>query len=841
MSDIEDILAQFNSTPQGPEGVARYVPDPAEFGRSYNEQTQQGWEGLKQAGSDMWNQGAGPVNVGQAALSGLQLLASPFTAFGSYLGGPVERGVSDLTGSPTAGKVIGDTVALAPSLVMPFPGSKMMSTAAEAGGAMLGESVAARSVADNVAPFVASKFAPAAAARSDIDDILEEASGATRQTTKAKSIEDELALKWYADQFKGGGGMEDLPPLNPASRKTIRLLEKGNPKVGENKYARNEAGEQTTMSYENQGERPTYRTGGQAAEPTRQYPPVWDEGGYPMTNLGTMQNADPAPLLTYENAFRREFEPSNVALGSPPSQTPLGRNPLLDDMHLPNVRENAELDPNLLAELKLKFGGGSPQGGADPRWMQQENAGWKQPRQTNIPGATPMPSREPVVQFPSEGMPVSMGVEARGNTNRLRGDLGLPPDPKEALRGKPPIPDNPGTPAKPGISNYGEVVVGQPYDIVHAVGSNEMRAPGGVVKEMTTINEPVVKNGKMGYEPMVYGILEDGRRVPAKMLKPAGAQQPNVSAMSKSSPKSQWTKGEDMEDIADDAEGKQLAGAAQFNNWMSKNHSDLWKQFWIEKDAGKLSSEVKFKVEKLEDQFYDVKPGSTEKSQWSDPAFEKLRSAMQKKVDEATGTVTDAAVDAVDSPKAPAKIKPWKGDPEILEGVTTGLKKSRKQGKITYEQLKQYLPEGVSKTQIDKAVKHLQQMQPTLKQANDPKTKESYVVYTKLHGKEQEEATNVSVARRFSEGMDKLRSKHDTQTSYLHNFAATHFQNEGIGLKSVTVAKKLTEMIKNGEVRVHGENSGKTYDTVNSGMFNPDRQDEDLLITFLNKKSKADK
>lgn len=759
MSDIDDILNELGSASSGPEGPARYIPNPQDFVDANAESAHAGWEGMKQAGTDIWNQGAGPVNVGQAALAGLQYLTSPLMGLGRYLGNPVERGVSDLTGSPVAGKVIGDTVALAPSMAMPFPGSKMMSTAAEGTGLLLGETQAARSASGNVAPFIASKFAPsAAAARSDIDDILDEASGATRTTTKGKSIEDELALKWYADQFKGGGGMEDLPPLNPASRKTIRLLEKGNPKVGENKYARNEAGEQTTMSYENQGERPTYRTSAQPAEATRDYPPVWYEGGHPMTNLGTIKNADPAPLMTYENAFRREFEPDNVALGTPPSQTPLGSNPKLDDMYLPNVRENAELDPKLLAELKLKFGGSGDRG-VEP-WVQQQAAS------TYLPGAKPMPPQQTVVQFPSGNQPVAMGKEARSNTNRLREDLGLPPDAKETVRGRAPIPDNPGTAAKPGLSNFGEVEVGQPYDIVHAVGANEMRAPGGVVKEMVTVNEPVIKNGKMTYEPMVYGMLEDGRKVPAKMLKPAGAQQPNVSAMGESAPRT--------------APAASSPAAAADNT--------------------------------------------------ADPAFDKVREAMQKRVDEAVG--------AVGGPKAEV-INKRTYDPKDINSVIKAIKDARPTTTtpVYFSELQEKIP-GVSKAMLDRAYSKIKEKNPDMLRNTDPEKGQYFSVSKIMKSKLESKDAKAEVANRAIKIATEDGKLNEV---YLRNLRPHIVQrkNKTVEVGEVTMVRHLNKMLRDGEISVHPESApDQPLTKITSDILGGDHE-EDYVVKFLKKTKKA--
>lgn len=454
MSDIDDILAEIDSTPAQSQGWDRYAPD---FGGAQAEASTGAFDRLSQAGSNIWNQGAGPVNVGQAALAGLEYLASPFTAFGKAIGDPLGRAIGDFTGMPQVGKVVGDTAALAPAMFAPFPGAKTIRTLGEGMGAVIGEAPAAASLADNIPAMWGARGA--SAARSDIDDALEEvASSGPRTTSRAKTIEEEIALKWYEDQFRGGGEVPNLPPIHGApDPQDIRLMERGNPKVGERKWAQDESGKPVTMEgYQNLSERPTRRT----------------------SHLPEDTFTNEAPIDFFNNAFRRQFEPSNVALGSPPSQMPLRpevagalpENLNVDaqrfrEMYLPEVAGRGsvvppgvsdeaarikgmpayaggpdQIDPNLLAELELKFGGKQQGGGAEPPWTQNQNAGIR-PIAAPFPGARQVhpwqsPST-PNVMFPAGETrvhPVPMGGEARQNTNRLREDLGLPADAEEAAR-----------------------------------------------------------------------------------------------------------------------------------------------------------------------------------------------------------------------------------------------------------------------------------------------------------------------------------------------------------------------------------------------------------------------
>ncbi len=712
MSDVDDLLNEFDSSSapaSGPQGVFRYVPDPAEFGAAYNEASTRGFENLKSAGQDIWNKGANPWNVGQAALAGLDYLASPSTAFGRYLGGPVQRGVTDLTGSPTAGQLVGDTVALVPTLAVPFPGASAIKAAPEAAGALMGEQAGARMATEHLANKFAARGAPVySQADDEFDDLLNDVAPSSRSTSRAKELEDEVALRWYQSQFKGGGYSPDLPPNTASQPRDIRLMERGGPrKVGQRKYAKDEGGEDVIIEgFEPSTGAPVLRTGAQAAQPTRQYPPVWEEGGYPMTNLGTQTRQQGAPLEWYE----RQFDFNRPEGQSPAGQMPLlpGANPgALEEMYLPNVREQSQLDPRLLAELKLKFGGGSPQGGTEPSWMPQQTAGVRPPAQMPIPGASPMQQPNPNVIFPPEGMPVPMGGQARQNANRLRTDLGLPEETSEASRtakqplaNRPPIPEAKVTPAnaEKDVTKFGDIEAGQPYDIVMKMGGQEMRSPGGIVKELIYKNEPVVEKGKSIMRPVGYAIFEDGRQVPTKLLQRTGTAQPNVqmSAPAEKAPKP--------------ARAQQPVVEA---------------------------------------------PGDQE----IDPGFAALQKSMAKK----TGTPKVA--------KTPAKADAAKGSPES---------KSDRQFQIN---------------------------------------------------------------NNWKKGMEAVRKTIKGDSTYLHHFSGSALDNFGAQIKSENVAKKINEMISNGEAKVVGENSGKEIKKVFDGMLDhPDAQDEDFVITFLKKKkSKADK
>lgn len=414
MSDIDDILSEF-SAPSGPQGYNRYIPDPNDYNTAQQEAQKSSFEGMSSAASDMWNHGVGPTNVAQAALNGLSYIASPLTGFGEYLAGPIRRGLSDM-GHPNIGQVAGNTVAMAPAMFAPFPGAKTIGGLAEGAGALIGEAPAARSVMQNAPTMLAGKAA--AVPKSDIDEVLEEAGG-VRQTSAAKSLEERVAERWFQRQFLGGDEVPNIASApgapDPAN---IRLLHKSNPKVGENKYAKDEGGNPVVWEgYQNQGERPTYRT----------------------SKMPGGKSTDEAPEEFYNNAFRRLFEPDNVALGSPPSQIPLHPDTAkvlpeslgvdsqrMKDMYLPNIENRSEVDPNLLAELKLKFGG-SPKG-----------AGIN-PQPAPFPGArNQYPwSNGNNVMFPAGDQsvyPIPMGVEARQNTNRLRTDLGAELDPEQIFR-----------------------------------------------------------------------------------------------------------------------------------------------------------------------------------------------------------------------------------------------------------------------------------------------------------------------------------------------------------------------------------------------------------------------
>lgn len=709
MSDIDDILGEFDAPPSSMGGVERYIPDPTEFGSAYDEAVNRGWNSLKEAGSDIWNKGANPWNVGQAALAGLDYLASPFTALGRYLGGPVQRGVTDLTGSPTAGQLVGDTVALAPLMAAPFPGASVIKAAPEAAGMMAGEFGGARMATEHLANKFAARGAPVMSQADDEFESLVDEANPSRTTSRAKELEDEVALRWYQAQFEGGGTPPDLPPVSTSRARDVRLLERGNPRVGQNKYARDEAGQPVTIEgFEPSTGAPTYRTGAQAAQPTRQYPPVWDEGGYPMTNLGTQTAERPAPLEWYE----RQFDFNRPEGQSPAGQTPLlpGVRPeVLSDMYLPNVREQSQLDPRLLAELRLKFGGGSPQGGTEPPWMQQQTAGIRPPAEMPVMGASPMQPRNPNVIFPPEGQPVPMGVEARQNANRLRTDLGLPADEaevtrktREPLASRPPIPEKPITPAEAprAVTQYGEIEVGQPYDIVMKMGGQEMRSPGGTVTELLYKNEPVVEKGKSVTRPVGYAVLEDGRQVPVKLLQRTGTNQPNVQMSAPKEP------------------APSRAQPAQ--------------------------------------QPITQAPGDQE----IDPAF----SALQKKMAAKTG-----------APKQPKTPKP---NVEVKKGSKEAL--SDRQGQIN---------------------------------------------------------------RNWDMGLKKVRENMEGDSTYLHHFSGPSLDSYGAQIKSTNVAKKLNEMIQQGDIKIVGENSGKEIKRVSHNMLDePDALDEDFVVTFLKKKkAKAEK
>jgi hypothetical protein len=740
MSDVEDILSEFSSpssTPQGPQGINRYIPDPAEYSRAQHEAQSSSFKGMYDAGKDMWNNGAGPVNIAQAALNGLSYIVSPLTGLGAYLGGPVERGISDL-GAPGLGKVAGNTVALAPGLMTPFPGARAMGTLAEGAGAMMGEAPAARSISQNLPAMFAGKAAPVA---SEIDDVLHEFDNGPRQTSRAKTIEDELALKWYQDQFKGGAPEPTVPSFaGPPEPQDVRLLHKGNPKVGELKYAKDEAGGPVSISgYQNQGERPTFRT----SHAPGYTPP------------------DEAPIDFYNNAFRREFEPGNVAIGSQPSQIPLHPDVAkilpedlgvdaqrLQQSYMPNVERGQVIPPQAAedaARVKgmASFGPGSPEQ-IDPKLLSelQLKFGMGSPRQAPIPGSTPMPSN--VLNFP-----------------------------------KLPIPDNPGTVAKPSLSNFGDVEIGQPYDIVHTAGAMEMRAPGGIVKEMVQVNEPIVRNGKTEYQPAIYGVLEDGRRVPAKMLKPANGKAANMSNIGQSEP-------------------RPSVPAAK---------------------APEAATEAT-----------------------ADPAFDKLREAMQKKTSEPAETEVLAPKYQKTTPEG--KLVNY--DPKDRADVQTVIKKmlSAKKGKVLFSQLSETMP-GLTRSMFNKAVDEMvATTAPNLVRSKVKGSDDMSLVrraMTKDESKQISRAAGDAVKdNNFTNGLAKIRENIKGNTTYLHNFSGAKMQAAGHEIKDIEVARRLNKMLEEGKIKVTKENSGDPVDRVTTTMFDPGVLDEDVLITFL-KPTKSNK
>lgn len=762
MSDIDDLLMEFTA-PKGPEGVSRYIPDPAEFGSSYRQASQQGWENLSQAGSDIWNQGVNPWNVGRAALAGLEYMASPFTAFGRYLGSPVERGVTDLTGSPTAGKVVGETVALAPTLAVPFPGASAIRAAPEAAGLIAGEYPAARMATEGVINKLGARGASTIPqATDDLEGLVDEVAGGTRQTSRAKTLEEEVALRWFNDQFKGGGPTPAVPPLGDNVPSNVRLLRNARPKVGDKKYSGD-----VLEGYDPGEGRPTFRTSHSPTMPQEQ-----------------------SPLAFYENAFRREFEPSNVALGSPPSQMPLlpGRNPALEDMYLPNVRAEAQVDPRVLAELKLKFGGGSPQGGTEPPFMPQQTAGVRPPAQMPIPGAQPMQPQNTNVLLPSEMMPVPMGVEARQNVNRLRTDLGLPEDPTEATRqareplaSRPPVPESPVSPAQApkAVTQYGEIEAGQPYDIVMNTGGQEMRAPGGIVKELIYKNEPVVEKGKSVVRPVGYAILEDGRQVPTKLLQRTGTIAQPSAQMSGPKP----------------PVGRKLGAP-------------------------------------------DIAP------QEVDPAFAELQKSMGKKTGSeppVAPTTEPVGPTAVDVAAPPAKTYDAKNVSSVGTAIKDIIRETK--GKVAFSQIKERVP-GVSNSMINKAYDELiKGRDVNLVRQTDPATKENFIVRRKMtdaERKAKDKGTSVSMRdTNFTKGLQKIREGIKGDVTYLHNFSGYNMAKAGHEIKDSEIAKRLNAMIEKGEVKVYTENSNKPINHLTQSMFDPEELDEDILIEFVKKAKKA--
>lgn len=745
MSDIDDLLSEFDA-PAGKQGYDRYIPDPAEALATYRNMAQGGWESIKQGATQLGQFGGDPLSrikgVGNIGLGLAQQAGAIPAGIGKYFGGPIGRGIEDVTGSPTAGQIAGSTVELAPALMVPFPGANALRAGPEAASMVAGELPAARMATEGLITKFGARGAPAASTvDDDFDSLVDEIAPATRKTTAAKDVDYRIAEDWYKKVLTDYEPQSTLPPMSPPVPKDVRFLHKGSPKVGERKYARDEAGEQVNMQgYQDYGGVPTFRT----------------------SHSPRMPQEAPAPTQSYEDVFSREIQ------GQPQfSQMPLhpGSNPqALQDMWLPNVRDQASVDPRLLAELKLKFGGGSPQGQLDnPPWMPQPSGGQRPPAQMPIPGARPMQPQQTNVQFPNEMMPVPMGTEARQNTNRLRSDLGLPLDESEIARQtraplneRPPIPEKPITPAEApkAVTQYGEIEVGQPYDIVMNMGGQEMRSAGGTVKELTYKNEPVVKSGKSVMEPVGYAILEDGRQVPVKLLQRSGTAQPNIQ--------------------------------------MSAPTTEA-----MPKPAAPTKT---------------APPPVASSAETVDPAF----TAVQKKM--------------ADTQK-----------PKDLTEVTKGIKRAFKYhtGKTTYTQMMQYMPEGTSRNQIDKALKEIKKTKPNLITATDPKTKEKYAVMGKLTDYEKSIMSAEAKDANFNMGIKAIREKIKGTTTYLHNFSANEMNKVGADIKPAVLTKKLNDLLASGKIKVVGENTGKEYTNITSKMItSPEDFDEDLLISFTEKKAK---
>lgn len=744
MSDIDDLLSEFENP--GKQGYDRYIPDPAEALGAYKSMAQGGWDTAAQGFSQLGQFGSDPLSrlkgAGNVAMGGAQIAAAIPAAIGKYIGAPIGRGVEDLTGSSTAGQIVGGTAELAPAVMMPFPGATAMRVGPEAASMVAGELPAGRMAMEGIINKFAPKAGKAATSGNYYDDEFEDLANEvakTRKTSAAADVDYRTAEDWYKRVLTNYEPNSTLPPAAPPVPKDIRLLQKGNPKVGERKYAQDEAGKPVVMQgYADQGGVPTFRTSHSPKAPQQQ-----------------------APEGEYQNIFQREVA------GEPHiSQMPLhpGTRPdVLSEMWLPNVRDQANVDPRLLAELKLKFGGGSPQGAIDnPPWTPQQTAGVRPPAQMPIYGARPYQEPTPNVILPES--PIPMGTQARETSGRLRNDLGLEPDPTQALQRartarqeelarqpEAPPPDLTPAQAPKAVTQYGNIEVGQPYDIVMKMNGQEMRSSGGVVKELMYKDEPVVEAGKSVIRPVGYAVLEDGRQVPVKLLQRTGTTQPNVSM------------------------------SAPATATMPKPQAP--------------------------------KPPVASTEQTADPAF----AAVQK------------------------KMAATQNQPKDLAPVIKGIKQAFKYhtGKTTYTQMQQYMPEGTSRAQIDKALKELKKSKPNLVTATDPKTKEKYAVMGKMDEDQKTAMSNAAKEENFNRGIEAIRAKVKGTTTYLHNFSASEMDKVGANVKPAVLTKKINDMIAAGKLKVVGENTGKEHTSVTSKMItSPEDLDEDLLVTFVEESKK---
>lgn len=172
-----------------------------------------------------------------------------------------------------------------------------------------------------------------------------------------------------------------------------------------------------------------------------------------------------------------------------------------------------------------------------------------------------------------------------------------------------------------------------------------------------------------------------------------------------------------------------------------------------------------------------------------------------------------------------------KVDSTIFNGIKNALKKQK--GRVYYDNIMDYVPQGTTKSQITKALKEMQKESPSLVTGTE-KGKGQYVVRgegTRTPKQEKE----YQIGKQFDKGLTSIR-KQTGDTTYLSNFKSLNFEDAGSEVTIDNIAKKFNAMIKQGKLRVYGEESGTLYDEVSPDMFYTDRNDEDIIIEFVKDK-----
>lgn len=274
---------------------------------------------MSEAASDIGKSGMGPANVGNMALGGLEYLASPFEGAGSYIGNPIRRSLGGLTsvGGVDLAEIAANTAELAPMMMAPIPGAKTAEALAAGGTAVMGEAPAAMSAMKNAIPYLRSFLPGAKAVEQAVSTPKSDMLPGQTISTSHKPF----PTGWYERQFRGGGESPDIPPLETPESRTV---------LGPKTAVGTKGSMQTVLSenYRNLGERPTLRTG----HVPRMSEPQADEGYFNQAMSEGMQGVGPSTDLPIGGV------PSNISY-----------------MHLPQIRENTQLNPALEQEIKDNY------------------------------------------------------------------------------------------------------------------------------------------------------------------------------------------------------------------------------------------------------------------------------------------------------------------------------------------------------------------------------------------------------------------------------------------------------------------------------------------------------